>query len=67
MAKGSNTRAAVLAAAMNLIPAAPVDVFRFLDVPAIVMTIRRVRGRVCSDAHARHARRRRFTSRSSGS
>jgi hypothetical protein len=58
MAKGSNTRAAVLAAAMNLIPAAPVDVFRFLNVPAIVMTIRRVRGRICRDAHARHARRR---------
>lgn len=58
MAKGSNTRAAVLAAAMNLIPAAPVDIFRFLNVPAIVMTIRRVKGRVCSEVHERHARRR---------
>ncbi|HEX6642416.1 MAG TPA: hypothetical protein VF215_14960 [Thermoanaerobaculia bacterium] len=69
MAKGSNTRAAVLAAAMNLIPAAPVDVFRFLNVPAIVMTIRRMRGRICRDAHARHAHRRArvLTSRSSGS
>ncbi len=58
MAKGSNTRAALLATAMNLIPAAPVDIFRFLNVPAIVMTIRQVKGRVCSDAHAHHARRR---------
>jgi len=56
--KGSNTRAAVLAAAMNLIPAAPVDVFRFLNVPAIVMTLRQVRGRLCRDAHPRHASRR---------
>lgn len=58
MPKGSNTRAAVLAAAMNLIPAAPVDIFRFLNVPAIVMTIRQVKGRLCSDVHERHARRR---------
>jgi hypothetical protein len=58
MAKGSNTRAALLAATMSLIPAAPVDVFRFLNVPAIVMTIRRIRGRVCRDAHRQHARRR---------
>ena len=56
MAKGSNTRAAVLAAAMNLIPAAPVDLFRFLNVPAIVWTIRKVRGRICTDAHAHHTR-----------
>jgi hypothetical protein len=56
---GSNTRAAVLAAAMNIIPAAPVDIFRFLNVPAIVMTIRRVKGRVCGDVHEGHARRRR--------
>jgi len=58
MAKGSNTRAAVLAAAMNLIPAAPVNVFRFLNVPAIVMTFRQMRGRVCRDVHSRHATRR---------
>jgi hypothetical protein len=58
MAKGSSTRAAVLAAAMNLIPAAPVDIFRFLNVPAIVLTIRQAKGRVCRDVHERHARRR---------
>lgn len=52
MAKGSNTRAAVLAVAMNLIPAAPVDLFRVLNVPAIVWTIRRIRGRACRDQHA---------------
>ncbi len=62
MAKGSNTRAAVLATAMNLIPAAPVDLFRFLNVPAIVMTIKQVKGRVCRDAHAHHSRRRRRVS-----
>jgi hypothetical protein len=60
MAKGSSTRAAVLAAAMNLIPAAPVDIFRFLNVPAIVLTIRQAKGRVCRDVHERHARRRSF-------
>lgn len=52
MAKGSNARAALLAVTMNVVPATPVDVLRFLHVPAIVMTIRRVRGRVCSDAHS---------------
>jgi hypothetical protein len=51
MAKGSNTRAALLAATMNFVPAAPVDLFRFLNLPAIVMTIRQVRGRLCRDAH----------------
>jgi hypothetical protein len=51
-------REALLAATMSLIPAAPVDVFRFLNVPAIVMVLRRVRGRVCRDAHAHHTRRR---------
>jgi hypothetical protein len=59
MAKGSNTRAAVLAAAMNLVPAAPVDIFRFLNVPAIVMTIRQMKGRLCGDRHEAHSRRRR--------
>ena len=58
MSKGSSTRAAVLAAAMNIIPAAPVDIFRFLNVPAIVLTIRKVKGRLCSDVHRGHARRR---------
>lgn len=63
MAKGSNTRAALLAVAMNIVPAAPVDIFRFLHVPAVVMTIRRFRGRACRDRHERrtpatpHARR----------
>lgn len=52
-----NTRAALLAATMSLIPMSPVDVFRFLNVPAIVMVLRRVRGRVCRDAHTRHTRR----------
>jgi len=56
MARGSNTRAAILATAMNLIPAAPVDLFRFLNVPAIVMTIKQVKGRVCREVHARRRR-----------
>jgi hypothetical protein len=52
MAKGSNARAALLAVTMNFVPAAPLDLFRFLNVPAIVLTIRQVRGRVCRDLHA---------------
>ncbi|HKR64708.1 MAG TPA: hypothetical protein VJZ00_13330 [Thermoanaerobaculia bacterium] len=36
-----DARAALLAATMNFFPAAPVDLFRFLRVPAIVMTLRR--------------------------
>lgn len=36
-------RAAILAAAMNLTPIAAVDIFRFLRVPAIVLTIRATR------------------------
>lgn len=47
-------REALLAATMSLIPAAPVDLFRFLNVPAIVMVLRRARGRVCRDVHAHH-------------
>jgi hypothetical protein len=54
----SSARAALLAAAMNFVPAAPVDLFRFLRVPAIVLTIRQARGRLCRDAHEAHARRR---------
>ncbi len=50
-------REALLAATMSLIPAAPVEVFRFLNVPAIVMVLRRVRGRVCRDVHTHHAKR----------
>ncbi len=52
-----NTRAAVLAAAMNIIPAAPVDIFRFLNVPAIVLTLKQVKGRLCLDVHKRHVTR----------
>jgi hypothetical protein len=50
-------REALLAATMNLVPAAPVDVLRFLRVPAIVLTLRRVRARVCSDPRHRARRR----------
>lgn len=57
MANRSNTRASVLAAAMNLIPAAPVDIFRFLNVPAIVLTIKQVKGRLCGERHERHVTR----------
>lgn len=46
-------REALLAATMSLIPAAPVDVFRFLNVPAIVMVLRRAHGRVCRDRNHR--------------
>jgi len=51
VAKGSNTRAALLAAAMSFIPATPVDIFRFLRVPAIVLILRARRGRVCRAEH----------------
>ena len=36
-------RAAILTALMNFTPAAPVDIFRFLRVPAIVWTMRRTK------------------------
>lgn len=49
----TSARAALLAAAMNFAPAVPVDIFRFLRVPAIVFTIRQVKGRVCRDVHRR--------------
>ena len=42
-------RAAILTAMMNLAPVAPLDLFRFLRVPAIVSTLRAVRGRACHD------------------
>ncbi|HYI08585.1 MAG TPA: hypothetical protein VEK57_05915 [Thermoanaerobaculia bacterium] len=59
----SSARAALLAAAMNLVPAAPVDILRFLRVSAIVWTIRQVKGRVCSEAgHRRKSARRRALS-----
>jgi hypothetical protein len=49
-------RAAFLAATINLVPAAPLDILRFLRLPAIVFTIRRERARICFDQ--RHRRRR---------
>jgi len=58
MRPASSARAAFLAAAMNLVPAAPVDVLRFLRVPAIVLTLRRVHARVCFNARHRAPRRR---------
>jgi len=63
MSRGSNARAALLAATMSFVPAAPRDLFRFLNVPAIVMTLRQVRGRLCGEAHEAHARRRRAAGR----
>jgi hypothetical protein len=57
MQRGSSARAALLAATMNFVPAAPLDILRFLRVPAIVMTIRNVRGRVCHDHSHRPPRR----------
>ena len=42
-----------LALTMNVAPVAPVDILRFLRVPAIVLTIQRVRGRRCMDAKHR--------------
>jgi hypothetical protein len=55
----SSARAALLAAAMNFIPAAPLDLLRFLRVPAIVWVLRR-NGRFCREKHTRHRRRRTF-------
>ncbi|HEX7706793.1 MAG TPA: hypothetical protein VF701_10090 [Thermoanaerobaculia bacterium] len=56
MPRGTATRAALLAATMSFIPMVPVDIFRFLRVPAIVMMIRRQRGRLCHDATHRPTR-----------
>ncbi|HYR29522.1 MAG TPA: hypothetical protein VEU30_13710 [Thermoanaerobaculia bacterium] len=47
-------RALFLAITMNVSPVAPVDILRFLRVPAIVWVMRRQRGRTCSDAKHRH-------------
>jgi hypothetical protein len=55
----SSARAALLAAAMNLVPAAPLDLLRFLRVPAIVWVLRR-NGRFCCEQHASHRRRRKL-------
>lgn len=46
-----------LALTMNVAPIAPVDILRFLRVPAIVWVLKRSRGRVCTDTT--HGRRRR--------
>jgi hypothetical protein len=46
-------RAAILTALMNIAPVAPLDLLRFLRVPAIVLTIRKQRGRPCHDARCR--------------
>lgn len=54
----SSVRSAVFAAAVSLIPAAPVDILRFLRVPAIVWVLRRKQGRVCRESHASHRVRR---------
>ncbi|HEY0139891.1 MAG TPA: hypothetical protein VGF48_03285 [Thermoanaerobaculia bacterium] len=56
MRASSPVRAAVFAAAMSVIPAAPVDILRFLRVPAIVWILRR-NGRVCRDKHTIRRRR----------
>ena len=53
MATRPTARAALLAAAMNFAPVAPVDLLRFLNVPAIVFTIRQARGRLCRERHRR--------------
>lgn len=56
-------RAAILSALMSLTPAAPVDLLRFLNVPAIVWTLRKQQGRACCDgACAQHRKRRRRAS-----
>jgi len=55
-------RAAILTALMNLTPVAPVDLFRFLRVPAIVLTIRAVRGRACRSTSCGESRSRRSSS-----
>ena len=49
-------RALFLAITMNVAPVAPVDILRFLRVPAIVWVMRRNRGRVCTDPTHRRRR-----------
>jgi hypothetical protein len=51
-------RAAILTALMNFAPMAPVDVLRFLRLPAIVLTLRGKRAHTCSAAACRVSRRR---------
>jgi hypothetical protein len=54
-----SARAAVLAFAMNVVPVVPVDIFRFLRVPAIVWVLRKEkeRGRKCRERHLKLHRR----------
>ena len=52
----------LLAFTMNVVPVAPLDILRFLRVPAIVWVMKRTRGRTCTDAAhrlgvRRHSRR----------
>jgi hypothetical protein len=47
-------RAAILSALMSLTPMAPVDLLRFLNVPAVVLTLRARRGRECGDRACGH-------------
>ncbi|MGN6183441.1 MAG: hypothetical protein ACTHQM_07285 [Thermoanaerobaculia bacterium] len=47
-------RAAILSALMSFTPVAPVDLLRFLNVPAIVLTLRERKGRACHDGRCRH-------------
>lgn len=54
----SSVRSAVFAAAVSFLPAAPVDLLRFLRVPAIVWVLRKRQGRVCRDEHRSHRVRR---------
>lgn len=60
-------RAAILSALMNLTPVAPVDILRFLRVPAIVLTMRRARTCArCESLNASGWRSRRSWSASAG-
>ena len=58
----SRTRAALLTAAMNVVTIEPLDLLRYLRVPAIHYVLRRQkeprRGRICNDATHRPRRRR---------
>ena len=51
-------RAAILTALMNFTPVAPIDIYRFLRVPAIVLTLRAKRPHSCSASARRVSRRR---------
>jgi len=49
-------RAAILTALMNFTPIAPVDLFRFLRVPAIVLTLRAPKTHTCRAPQCRRRR-----------